>query len=86
MSNESDEDLVYSDSECTNKKIEKSQKNFSQNKDRQLINDDNAMEIINVEFSELKDWLKGRVKYLHRECIDVIDCIKLKKEIKEEDY
>jgi hypothetical protein len=42
------------------------------------LNEDIAMEIINIEFKDLEDWLKKEMKTLKGESFDIIDSLKLK--------
>ncbi len=44
------------------------------------MNEDNAIEIIEVEFEEMKEWIKFKTRYLKRECTDIIESIKLQKQ------
>ena len=55
-------------------KLDKSTKN---KRSDDTMNEDNALEIIEIEFDELKEWVKFKTRFLRRECLDIIDSIKL---------
>jgi hypothetical protein len=42
------------------------------------LNEDITMEIINIEFKELEEWLKKEMKGIKAESFDIVDSLKLK--------
>jgi hypothetical protein len=46
--------------------------------DDNRLNDDSAKEIIEMEFLELKEWMKGEIKKLKRDYVKKIDMIQVK--------
>ena len=45
------------------------------------FNEDDAMEIIEIEFQDLEDWLKRETKKLKKDSYNIIDSIKVKQNL-----
>ena len=43
------------------------------------FNEDDAMEIISIEFQELQDWIKEEIKILKQDSYDIVECLKVNK-------
>jgi hypothetical protein len=46
-----------------------------------IFNEDDAMEIIEIEFQDLEDWLKREMKKLKKDSYNIIDCLKVKQNL-----
>lgn len=73
-----------SDSDDGMTKKYKNKKNTS-NSNKKIVeknfNEDDAMEIIEIEFQDLEDWLKRETKKLKKDSYNIIDSIKVKQNL-----
>jgi hypothetical protein len=49
------------------------------NKKENKFNEDDAMDIVDVEFQELEDWIKKEIKILKQDAFEIVDCLKVNK-------
>ena len=46
-------------------------------------NEDSALDIIDIEFKDLEDWLKKEIKKVKLFSKNIVECLKLNKNVKE---
>jgi hypothetical protein len=58
------------------------------NKKENKFTEDEAMDIVDVEFQELEDWMKKEMKNLKQDAYDIVDCLKVNKSsiMRRDDY
>jgi hypothetical protein len=57
------------------------------NKKENKFNEDDAMDILDVEFQELEDWMKKEIKILKQDAFEIVDCLKVNKStLRRDDY
>jgi hypothetical protein len=61
-----------------NKREEIDDKSVANSKKIAKLNEDITLEIINLEFKEVEEWVKREIKSLKYESSDIIDSLKLK--------
>jgi len=79
---ENPNELTFNEESTTKNNFKNTDKN---KKIEDSMNEDNAMEIIDIEFDELKQWIKFKMRNLKNGYLDMIDCIKLKSQ-EDDDY
>jgi hypothetical protein len=72
---ENPNELTFNDESINKNNFKNSKKN---KKIEDSMNEDNATEIIEIEFDELKQWIKFKMRHLKNDYLDMIDSIKLK--------
>ncbi len=68
-----------SSEEQTNTKQSKHSAN--NHKKENNFTDDNAMEIVDIEFRDLEDWIKKETRKLKKDSFGIIDCLKVKQNL-----